>query len=454
MMVLASIAFFVVAIALVGFIVGRRLTYEGYWLNNRRTALWALVCTIVATQVGAGTTLGIASSSATSGTGYGLVAVITTVLGFLILPLLIPRVQRAAEASGEFTLTGLLRWRFGRLTGTVAALVVAVGYLGLLAAQLVAGAVLLEQLTSLGWGLALLISSGLVILYSAFAGFKGDVITDIFLFLFMAGLALLTAYALGTSLHSTPGLLGALTTDTLSPTRFGGLTYLIGGVLLGTLVPLLALEMWLRVFAAETQATATSAFRWSAVLVIPFYGLALAVGLVSTVVMAAPVDPNLVYLEYLATYLPSTVMVVIYLGLVATVISTTNTLQIVLSAVVHRDILPGQSNSVAVSRIVTAATGSAAGVAAYFVRDIVDLIVTGFFYIVLLGPLLLILLKGAPPQPPSRARDAFTALALLTGTAATTFGLPIMGPGAVIVGVVVTSLLLMALAMFSPKART
>ncbi|MDQ7781146.1 MAG: hypothetical protein RDV41_15735, partial [Planctomycetota bacterium] len=371
----------------------------------------------------------------------------------LILPMLIPQVQRAAEISGEFTLTGLLRWRFGRLTGMVAALVVAVGYLGLLAAQLVAGAVLLEQLTSLDWGLALLVSSGLVILYSAFAGLKGDLITDIFLFLFMAVLALLTAYALGANLQSSPDLWSAITADALSPTRFGGFTYLIGGVLLGTLIPLIALEMWLRVFAAESRATATSAFRWSAVLVIPFYGLAMAVGLVSTVVMTAPADPDLVYLEYLARYLPSTVMVLIYLGLVATVISTTNTLQIVLSAVVHRDVLPGQSKSVAVSRIVTVATGTAAGVAAYFVRDIVDLIVTGFFYIVLLGPLLVILLKGAPPQPPSRLRDSLTALALLAGTAATTFGLPIIGPGAVIIGVMITSLLLLALALLSPKAR-
>ncbi|MDQ7842077.1 MAG: hypothetical protein RDU83_13815, partial [bacterium] len=80
MTLLATISLFVVAIALVGFMVGRRLTYEGYWLNSRKTALWALVCTIVATQVGAGTTLGIASSSATSGTGYGLVALITTVV--------------------------------------------------------------------------------------------------------------------------------------------------------------------------------------------------------------------------------------------------------------------------------------------------------------------------------------------------------------------------------------
>ena len=453
MTLLAIISLFVVAIALVGFSVGRHLTYEGYWLNSRKTARWALVCTIVATQVGAGTTLGIASSSATSGTGFGLVALVTTVIGFLILPVLVPRVQRAAEISGEFTLTGLLRWRFGRLTGTVAALVVAVGYLGLLAAQLVAGAILLEQLTSLDWSFALVLSSGLVILYSAFAGLKGDLITDIFLFLFMAVLALFTVYALGTTLQSSPGVFGAIPAEALSPTRFGGLTYLIGGILLGTLVPLISLEMWLRVFAAESQATATSALRWSAVLVIPFYLLALAVGLISTVVMAAPTNPNLVYLEYLARILPSTLMTIVYLGLMATVISTTNTLQIVLSAVVHRDILPGQTKSVAVSRLVTAATGTAAGVAAYFVRDIVDLVVSGFFYIVLLGPLLLILLRGAPAQPASSGRDALTALALLAGTVATTAGLPIMGPGAVIVGVLITSLLLMALALFSPKAR-
>ncbi|MDP2182369.1 MAG: hypothetical protein Q8K99_07350 [Actinomycetota bacterium] len=453
MTLLAIISIFVVAIALVGFLVGRHLTYEGYWLNSRKTASWALVCTIVATQVGAGTTLGIASSSATSGTGYGLVALITTVVGFLILPMLVPRVQRAAETSGEFTLTGLLRWRFGRMTGTVAALVVAIGYLGLLAAQLVAGAILLEQLTSLDWSLALVVSSGLVILYSAFAGLKGDLITDIFLFVFMAVLALFTVYALGTTLQSSPGVLGTISAEALSPTRFGGLTYLIGGVLLGTLVPLISLEMWLRVFAAESQATATSALRWSAVLVIPFYLLAMAVGLISTVVMAAPANPNLVYVEYLARILPSTLMTIVYLGLIATVISTTNTLQIVLSAVVHRDILPGQTESVAVSRIVTAATGMAAGIAAYFVRDIVDLVVSGFFYIVLLGPLLLILLRGAPAQPVSRLRDGLTALALLAGTVATTVGLPILGPGAVILGVLITSLLLFALALFSPKAR-
>jgi solute:Na+ symporter, SSS family len=435
---------FVAVVGAIAFFIGRDLNYEGYWLNNRRTSLLLLVATIVATQVGAGTTLGIAASTAAAGTGYGLVAVVTTSAGFLLIPLFIGRVIKTSEASGEFTLTGLYRWRFGRLTGLVSAVIVLLGYLAFMAGQLVAAAALVEALTPLRWGEAIAVSSAVVLIYAAFAGLKGDFITDGFLLVFKTILLVITAYVLWSALGARPDLLASIPPDIWSPTRFGGYTYLVGGLLIGALIPIVSLEMWLRVFATNDPRVAKSAFRWSALLIVPFYLAPMAVGAVAASLMPIAPGSQTVLVDFLAAFLSPSLMAVVYVGLIATIISSSNTLELVLGAVVHRDLLPQRKESVALSRLTSLLVGLVAAGAAYFVRDIVNLVLGGFFYIILLGPLFLELVLAARTKPAAdKASDRMTAGAVIAGAAITTIGFAYLGVAAVILGFIAVGLTLL-----------
>lgn len=440
---------FIVVVAAFAFWIGRNLNYEGYWLNNRRTTLFLLVSTIVATQVGAGTTLGIVASTAESGSGYGLVAVVTTVAGFLLIPFFIPAVLRIAQRSGEFTLTGLFRFHFGPVTGLVASLVTVAGYLCLLAGQLVAGAALLESLTTLNWNEAILLSGVTVVIYSAFAGLKGDFLTDGFLFVFMTILLILTLIVLAGLYRDIPDLIVRIPAEIWSPVRFGGYSYLIGGLTIGILLPLISLEMWLRVFAADEKRIAKSAFRWSALLVAPFYVVPMMAGAVAPIILGPIEGSQTVLVEVLAIKLPQPVMAMVYLGLVATIISTTNTLQLVLGAVVHRDLIPHRRENVTSSRVVAAVVGLTASLAAFFVKDIVDLVLAGAFVIILMGPLFLDLVMRSKIEP-SYTPDWITAGALIIGVVVTCFGYPLIGVGAVIAGFVVVGMIVIVLRVMKP----
>ena len=438
------IILFVAVIGGLAFLIGRGLSYEGYWLNNRRSSLLLLVSTIVATQVGAGTTLGIAASTAAAGTGYGLVAIVTTSAGFLLIPLFIERVSGVAKASGEFTLTGLYRWRYGKLTGLVSAIVVLLGYLGFMAGQLVAAAALVEALTPLGWGEAIAISSAIIVIYSSVAGLKGDFITDGFLLIFKTILLLITVYVLAMAVSRHPGLLESVPKETWSPTRFGGYTYLIGGLLIGALIPIVSLEMWLRVFATSAPQVAKAAFRWSALLIVPFYLMPMAVGALAVGLIPTVPGSQTVLVDFLAAFLSPVLMSAVYIGLIATIISSSNTLELVLGAVVHRDLLPHRRESVAASRVTSLVVGLVAAAAAYFVRDIVNLVLGGFFYIILLGPLFLeLVLRPQAGRASSAASDRLTALAVIAGVAITTTGFPFAGVGAVILGFIAVGAILL-----------
>ena len=88
----------------IGMYAGMRENFEGYWLNKRQTRTALLVFTIVATQVGGGAIVGIASSTYKSGTGFGLVAIISTVTGLLAIAWLAPAIKRFGDRTKAFTL--------------------------------------------------------------------------------------------------------------------------------------------------------------------------------------------------------------------------------------------------------------------------------------------------------------------------------------------------------------
>jgi len=55
---------------LIGFLVGRRETVEDYLVNSRRTKPYLMIFTIISTNVGMGTLIGISSASYSTGISY------------------------------------------------------------------------------------------------------------------------------------------------------------------------------------------------------------------------------------------------------------------------------------------------------------------------------------------------------------------------------------------------
>lgn len=273
----------------VGIIAGLKSNAEGFWINRRQTSTLPLIFTIVATQVGAGTIVGITSSTFSNGTGFGLVAIISTVTGFVAVAYIAPWLKRFGDRHKAVTLPEILLVRYGRKAQIAASLVILFAYLSLLAGQYTAISRLLEIWTGWDFQIALLFAVGGLIVYTAFAGLRGDIATDtlhfwimtIVLFAFLAPFIALNNPVL-TLINKVPA-------EILSPITFAGYPYLIVGSLFGIVIPLVSMELWMRVYASTNAKQARHVFFYSAAAVIPFYLFGIFLGFIANGLYPSPI---------------------------------------------------------------------------------------------------------------------------------------------------------------------
>lgn len=100
---------------------------------------------------------------------------------------------------------------------------------------------------------------GLVV-YTAFAGLKGDIATDRLHFWIMVVVlfGILVPFValkvpVGTSLSKIPAQIW-------SPATFAGYAYVILGIFFGAIIPLVSMELWMRVYASTTSHQARHVF--------------------------------------------------------------------------------------------------------------------------------------------------------------------------------------------------
>jgi SSS family solute:Na+ symporter len=436
----------------IGMRAGAKESFDGFWVNNRKTKIALLVFTIVATQIGGGTIIGIASSTYKAGTGFGLVALISTLTGFLAMAWLAPAIKRFGNKTKAFTLPEILAVRYGRSTQIVAGIVIVLAYLAMLAGQLVATGVIIQIWSGWSFYIALAIAAIGVIVYSAYAGLKGDIATDVLHFWFMA--IAMFAVLLPIVLFKEPigHILSSLTVLQLSPVTFGGYTYLIAGVIFGILIPLVSIELWLRVFAAENEKVARKAYIWSAISIVPFYILPILLGLLAIKTMPNLINSDFVFIDSLFHYLPHGLLGLGVASLFATVISTANTMIVVLGATFYRDVLgkplEGGILELKQSRYITLAFGVLGVALSALMPNIVQLILSSFFIIAVILPALV----SVPIW--KRATPLGATLSIALGALTTITFLPSMPTQAFVPGMVVAILVLIVASLVVKPSAT
>ncbi len=377
----------------IGITAGIRANFSGFWLNEKKTRTAALVFTIVATQIGGGTIFGIASSTYAAGTGFGLVAIISTLTGFLAIAWLAPRIKQFGNKTNAFTLSEIIGARYGRIAQISAGIIILLAYFSMLGGQLLATGIIVQIWSGFSFKVALILAGTGVIAYSAFAGLKGDIATDILHFWVMG--IVLFVFLLPIIFIKEPviEILKSLTSKDWSPVTFGGYTYLAAGLIFGIIIPIVSMELWMRIFAAEDGEKSRKSYIYSALLVIPFYLLPLFIGLVSIRTMPNVGNPDSILVDILFKYLPHGLLGLGVASLFAILISTANTMIVVLGATFYRDVLgrpvSGGIKELRHSRLITLMIGIIGVCFSMMIPDIVQLVLNAFFIIAILFPSLL-----------------------------------------------------------------
>jgi SSS family solute:Na+ symporter len=160
-----------------------------YFLAGKQTGIWQISGSLLATILGGSAilgTIGLSASQSWASSWY----ILSASLGlFGLLPIV-----RKVYAKGKFTLPELIGQYYGESARKVTSVIIPVAWLGIVAAQIIAGAQILVSFFGIGYSIGVLITGVIFIIYTYIGGQVSIMKTDLFqAFFILAGL-ILTAF--------------------------------------------------------------------------------------------------------------------------------------------------------------------------------------------------------------------------------------------------------------------
>jgi len=380
---LIVIAVYLIITLIIGLLASKREHLEGYMTNNRKTKLFLLTTSNIATQIGAGAVVGVAASAYTTGISYGIIVMISITLSFLLFSYIAPRIKAFGDKHKAYTTGDFFDHRFGRANRYVfAGMYILLAFLWS-GVQFVAIAQLIKVLTGINFEIALMGAALITIIYTSVAGIISDLLTDFFQFWVM----LLTFIILVPLAWGKAGgiqALSALPASHFDPLAFGGIIFFLGGIFLSGLVVLPEVHFWQRIYSADSESTARKSFLWSLPSII-FVAVAILCGLLA-VKLAPGVAPDLALFTLMGNVLPSGLLGLGYAGILAIVMSSIDSILLGGSATILKDFyMPifhpkrHEHELLNMARYITAIFGILSAVVAFYFQDIVSLTILASF---------------------------------------------------------------------------
>jgi len=270
------------ALGALGLAIGRRVSTSSQFFVSGRTLGPGLLCaTVLAANIGAGSTVGAASLGYRDGAAawwwVGSAGIGTLLLAFWIGP----RIWRVARDQDLYTVGDYLDWRYGPAVRAVTTSLLWVATLTILAAQLVAVAFILEVVAGIPRAVGCVLGGALMTVYFTAGGLLTSAwINLVQLVVLVIGFSLALPWAIGgagglsAALQAVPGH-----ADYLDPWRGGG----SGWNYVALLVPAFIVSPGLlqKIYGARDAATVRRGVGWSGVALLAFAPLPALLGMLA-----------------------------------------------------------------------------------------------------------------------------------------------------------------------------
>ena len=303
-----------------------------YFLAGKKTGVWQVSGSLLATILGGSAilgTIGLTESQSWASSWYILAAS----LGLLGLLPIVNKVY----SKGKFTLPELIGQYYGESARKVTSLIIPVAWLGIVAAQIIAGAQILVSFFGLEYSSGVFLTGVIFIVYTYIGGQVSIMKTDLFQAFFILGGVVLTAIMIpAKQLPPLPAFSGHFPfNDHFSPIDLFILiltfssTFVVGP------------DIYSRVFCAKDSKTAFRSVLVVALILIPFAFVLSYVGIyAATFHSGAQNSSALVNLAN--AYLPEWASGILIAALISAVLSTAATTlltaSMILSELFHKDI--------------------------------------------------------------------------------------------------------------------
>jgi SSS family solute:Na+ symporter len=298
---------YAVALTAVGLWVARLVKGSSdFFVAGRGLTAPLLFSTVLASNIGAGSTVGAAGLAFSDGLSAwwwnGSAAIGSLALAFWVGP----RIWALASQHGFYTVGDFLEHRYGRPVRGVVASLIWVGTLAILAGQLIAGAAVLEVVAGIPRWLGTSIGAAAMMVYFVAGGLLSSAwVNAVQLVVLLAGLLLGLPLVIGQA-----GGLGALVSGPAVPAHFGDFAYSTGPgsgwTLLALLAPAFIISPGLvqKAYGAQSPRAVRMGIGVQALVLALFAFVPVLFGMAARVLYPEIASPNLVLPTVLIKALP------------------------------------------------------------------------------------------------------------------------------------------------------
>lgn len=309
---------------------------NGFFVAGRNGGVLLIAGSLCATFIGSSVVIGMVGSGYSMGLP-GVWWLLVGAIGLVILGLFLAKKVRRA---GLYTLPELVEKQYGSKAGLLASLVIAVSWIAICAAQIIAAGKVLNVLVP-SWDINALmaICATVFIIYTVLGGQYSIIRTDFFQFgilvvgmLVAMGMALSEAGGIG-------GLKAALPAGHFSfPVNdsFGWYDLVLYLVLTGS-VYVVGPDMYSRLFCARDEKVARNAALSAAVVAVPIAFIIVLIGMAAAVSFPG-IAPEQAFPTVIQNLLPAGLSGLVIAALLAAIMSSADTVILTTSAIVGVDI--------------------------------------------------------------------------------------------------------------------
>jgi len=372
---LVLIIYFLLIFAIAWFF-SRKSSLESYFINKRKSSLWLLTFSNVATIVGAGATVAVISEVYNSGISYGFALPISLVVGVLILGFMAKKIKKIGDEYGAQTIVDFFHKRFdikNKVLTSILQIFLLIIWVGV---QAVAVASLASVLVGIDYQIALFLAAAVTILYTSIGGLKIDLISDFvqfwIIFLVFIVMAIIGYFHVG----GLSNLISNLPVGHLDIFAFGGISWFIGVILLSGFLYLGNTSHWQRILSAESQSTAKKSFFFAIPFVLILGILTLFLGLVAAVTLSGIKQETAIF-SLMKNILPGALAGVGFAAILAVVMSSIDSFLIGGSTIIYRGLFRkdkfSNKKDLLSARLITAMFGILGFFLAFMVPNIITL---------------------------------------------------------------------------------
>lgn len=391
---LAIIFVYLAGMIIVGYLTGKKESLDDFLISGRKVKTRLLTFTLISTQVGAGTMVGLLASGYDYGISPGIFA-LTFVVGFFLTAIFAPYIKRFGDKFKSHTLPDFLAIRYTNQSRVVGGIAILVIFFFFMAAQFVGMGALIKVLTGWNFTLSIILASIVVIVYTTLGGLKSVFHTDfiqfwiLFIVLFFVLLPIVIIEGGGFS------ALATLPSKYFSVFSFGGPVFLIAALILIAPTILVSMDMWQRVYAAADVKTARRSFILAGVFYLPFLFLIPVLGMFAKILFPA-INPNTATFELMTNLLPTGILGLGLAAFFAALMSTADSMLMVSSAVLAKDFYrsfigkqASEKKVLKLARIFSLIVGFVGLGVALLIPSVIELIISGFTSLTIFLPAVL-----------------------------------------------------------------